>query len=78
MLTNAAWMVMGDNDKYPYNVGLAPTVPTAANLAKSIAGAGVFALPHVFMQMGLVGGAGVIAVFSIMSIYTMSLLLRAK
>ena len=51
---------------------------TAANLAKSIAGAAVFALPHVFMQMGHVGGALVIGVFSVMSIYTMTLLRQAK
>jgi amino acid permease len=51
---------------------------TAANLAKSIAGAAVFALPFVFARMGVVGGAGVIAFFTVLSLYTMHLLLRAK
>lgn len=51
---------------------------TAANLAKSIAGAAVFALPFVFGRMGMVGGAAVVAFFTVLSMYTMSLLLHAK
>ena len=45
-------------------VGLAPNGSTAANIVKAVAGAAVFAMPYVFLDMGIVGAVIVISVLT--------------
>lgn len=49
-----------------------------SNLAKCINGAGSFALPHVFLDEGIIGGTIALTVCGILATYTMQLLLDLK
>jgi len=49
-----------------------------SNLAKCINGAGSFALPHVFLDEGIIGGTVALTVCGILATYTMQLLLDLK
>lgn len=50
----------------------------ATNLAKCICGAGSFALPHVFLEEGVLGGTVAITVCGALASYTMKSLCRSK
>ena len=41
----------------PYVQGLASSFETGANIVKAVMGAAMFAIPHVFMKMGIFGGS---------------------
>jgi len=67
-----------DFDEDPYIVGLAGNMSVYANMVKAIAGAAVFAMPFVVMQMGVIGACVTLTVLALLAGYSMTLLIKAK
>eukprot|EP00040_Diaphanoeca_grandis_P013083 m.66137 g.66137 ORF g.66137 m.66137 type:complete len:580 (+) comp23653_c0_seq1:384-2123(+) len=62
----------------PYIVGLASNTTVFANMVKAVAGAAVFAMPYVFMQMGVIGAVVTLSLLAVLAGYSMTLLVKAK
>lgn len=59
-------------------VGTASTWGVAVNLSKCICGAGSFALPHVFLEQGILGGTLCMILCGSLAVFTMQHLMKAK
>jgi proton-coupled amino acid transporter len=68
----------GDASCEVRNSGTQSQLSTATNLAKCMCGAGSFALPHVFLEEGILGGTIAISTCGILAAYTMQSLAKSK
>jgi proton-coupled amino acid transporter len=71
---------LGDSSDVDANAvqGTQSQFSAATNLAKCICGAGSFALPHVFLEEGVLGGTLAITTCGLLAAYTMQSLNRSK
>eukprot|EP00977_Amphora_coffeiformis_P014407 scaffold4017_cov180-Amphora_coffeaeformis.AAC.7 len=60
------------------SVGTASKFGVAVNLSKCICGAGSFALPHVFLELGVLGGTLCMTACGSLAVFTMQHLMKAK
>jgi amino acid permease len=65
-------------DDSPRVAGTESKLSATTNLAKCICGAGSFALPHVFLEEGVIGGTIALTACGFLATYTMQSLSRSK